>query len=79
MGEQPVRPSWDSIADAYRRWIRGDMIERDLTSEELAAALKDAEELTSMFDPNTGLASERPNAVSQSEEAEALRPWDDQE
>ena len=79
MGDEPRRPSWGSIAQAYRRWVRWDMIERDLTPEELAAALKDAEELIGVFDPNTGLATERPNAVSQSEEAEALRPWDDQE
>lgn len=68
MGDQPVRPSWDSIADAYKRWMRWKLIERDLTTEELAAALSDWDELAGTFGRNKGAGVERPNSAREGEE-----------
>lgn len=51
MSERSLRPSFRAIAEAYRRSVWRNVVEPDMTADELAAALRDRDELMDVFGP----------------------------
>ena len=51
MSERSLRPSFQAIAEAYRRSVWRNVVDAEMTVDELAAALRHRDELMDMFGP----------------------------